>query len=136
MKRGIVILLLLLASAACGAYRFPGAPPPGSGTVTGQVTVYPCGPVEPAPDQGIAPCKLKPPVGLEIDFNSSAGKVTSTQTDAGGRYAISLPEGTYKVSFPGLMRITSGPPVVTVKEDQTLTADYVVDSGIRTAGSG
>lgn len=133
MKRGLVILLLVLACAACGSYRFPGGPPPGSGTVAGQVTVYPCAPVEPAPDQGIAPCKLKPPVGLEIDFNSEGGKVASTQTDASGRYTISLAEGAYKVSFPGIMRITSGPPVVTVKAGETVSADYVVDSGIRTA---
>ena len=132
MKRGLVIVLLLLAGAACGAYKFPGGPPPGSGTVMGQVTVYPCAPVEPAADQGIAPCKVKPPVGLEIDFNSAGGKVARTQTDASGRYTISLAEGAYKVSFPGIMRITSGPPVVTVKESETLTADYVVDSGIRT----
>ena len=132
MKRGLVILLLLLACAACGAYRFPRGHPEGTGTVTGSVTVTPCSPVEPAPNQGIAPCKSRPPAGLEIDFSSN-GTVTSTKTDANGRYTITLPGGTYKVGFPGIMRITSGPPVVTVKEKETLTADYVVDSGIRTA---
>jgi hypothetical protein len=31
------------------------------------------------------------------------------------------------------MRIISGPAAVTVKENQTLSIDYVLDSGIRTA---
>jgi len=134
MKRGLVVVLLVLACAACGAYRFPGGgPPAGSGVVTGSVVVTPCSPVEPAPNQdSIAPCKAMPPVGLQIDF-SADGTVTTTRTDSKGHYAITLPEGTYKVGFQGIMRIISGPQPVTVKAGETVTADYVVDSGIRTA---
>ena len=132
MKRGLVILLLVLACAACGAYRFPGGPPAGNGIVTGSVVVTPCSPVIPAPNEdSIAPCKTMPPVGLQIDF-SADGTVNSTRTDSNGRYAITLPEGTYKVGFPGIMRIIKGPQPVTVRVGETLTADYVLDSGIRT----
>jgi hypothetical protein len=133
VKPALIVVLLLL-TAACGAYRFPGGPPPGMGTVTGMVTVMPCGPVEPA-QPGIAPCKMKPAAGLEVDF-SGDGIVTSTRTDGDGRYTIQLAEGTYKVSVKNYMRVISGPPAVTVKAGQTVVADYVLDSGIRTAQQG
>lgn len=133
MKRGLIVLLLVVTSA-CGAYHFPGGPPPGTGTVTGHVTVIPCGgPVEPAqPEQGFAPCKMRPVSGLEIDF-ISAGTTYSARTDAESRYTIQLPEGTYMVSARPYMRIVSGPPAVTVKASSTIIADYAFDSGIRTA---
>ena len=135
MKGGLIVLLLL-ATAACGAYRLPGGPP-GTGTVTGQVTVIPCGPVEPGqpvqPAQpAFAPCKMKPAAGLEIVFTSN-GTSVSTETKADGRYTIQLPAGTYKVSVKNYMRIISGPPNLTVKADATVVADYVLDSGIRYA---
>jgi hypothetical protein len=57
--------------------------------------------------------------------------VTTTFTDANGRYRIDLPEGTYKVSAKNYMRIVSGPAVVTVKAGSTVIADYLLDSGIR-----
>jgi hypothetical protein len=132
MKRGLVIVLLLLVGTACGAYHFPGGPPEGTGTVTGSISVTPCSPIQPMPEQGIAPCKTLPPVGLQVAFSSN-GTVTSTRTNDSGRYAIDLPEGTYKVSFPGIIRIISGPQPVVVKADVTTTADYVLDSGIRYA---
>ena len=37
------------------------------------------------------------------------------------------------MSVKNYMRVISGPPVVTVKAGATVVADYVVDSGIRTA---
>jgi len=69
MRNGLLAALVLLV-AACGAYQFPGGSSAGRGTVNGQVTVIPCGPVEPAqPD--FAPCKMRPAAGLELDFTSS-----------------------------------------------------------------
>jgi len=117
--------------AACGAYQFPGGPSAGSGTVTGQVTVVPCGPVEPAqPD--FAPCKMRPSAGIVMVFTSERGTVTAMKTGSDGRYTIELPAGTYKVSAENYMRVISGPPIVTVKAGATVVADYVFDSGIRT----
>jgi hypothetical protein len=130
MKNGLLAALVFLVTA-CGAYQFPGGPSAGSGTVTGQVTVIPCGPVEPAqPD--FAPCKMKPSAGIVMIFTSERGTVTSTQTGSDGRYSIELPAGSYKVSGQNYMRMISGPPIVTVKAGATLVADYVFDSGIRT----
>jgi hypothetical protein len=145
VMKNVLLAALVFATAACGAYQFPGGTA-ASGTVTGQVTVIPCGPgpVEPAqPD--FAPCKMKPAAGLEINFafehcpsegaaaECETGKVTSTETDPNGRYKIDLPEGTYRVSVKNYMRVISGPPTVTIKARATVVADYVLDSGIRTA---
>ena len=132
MRNGLLAALVFLVGA-CGSYQFPGGPPAGSGTVTGQVTVIPCGPVEPAPHQDFAPCKMRPAAGLQVDFTSERGTVTSTKTGSDSRYTIELPAGTYKVSVQNYMRVISGPPTVTVKAGATAVADYVLDSGIRTA---
>ena len=133
MRNGLLAALVFLV-AACGAYQFPGGPA-GSGTVTGQVTVIPCGPgpIEPAPADNFAPCKMRPAAGVEIDFTSEQGTVTSTRTGSDSRYTIELKAGTYKVSSQNYTRVISGPPIVTVKAGATVVADYVFDSGIRTA---
>jgi hypothetical protein len=130
--RNVLLAALVLVVAACGAYQFPGGPSPGAGTVAGLVTVIPCGPVEP-PQPGFAPCKMRPSIGLEIDFALDGGTVRSAKTGSDGRYSIELPAGTYRVSVRNYMRVISGPPTVTVTAGSTIVADYVLDSGIRTA---
>jgi len=134
MRNGLLAAVVFLV-AACGAYHFPGSPAAGIGTVTGHVTVIPCGPgpIEPAPNDNIAPCKMRPAAGVEIDFTSDKGTVFSAKTGSDSRYTIELAAGTYKVSAQNYMRVISGPQVVTVKAGATLVADYVFDSGIRTA---
>ena len=127
--KAFFILLLVVATAACGAYRFPGAGTGGSGSVSGQVTVVPCAPIEPTAQ----PCTGRPASGLEIDFSGDGTRVAA-QTDTRGYYSVQLPAGTWKVSFKGLMRIVSGPPILTVSAGSTVVANYVVDSGIRISG--
>jgi hypothetical protein len=68
--------------------------------------------------------------GVELSFTSGE-KVASTLTDNNGRYRIELTEGTYKVRAKNYRRIVSGPATVTVKAGSTVTADYLLDSGIR-----
>ena len=143
--RNVVLAALVLLTAACGAYQFPGASPAATGTVTGRVTVMPCGPTKPLPDRPVQPgqpgqpgqpqdssypCKMGPAATVELVF-TSGDKSTSAFTGADGRYTIELPEGTYKVSTRKIMRIIKGPEVVTVKAGSTVTADYILDSGIR-----
>ena len=41
--RKTLLLAVLVVTVACGTYRFPGQPPGGSGTVSGQVTAVGCG---------------------------------------------------------------------------------------------
>ena len=129
--RNVLLAALVLVTAACGAYHFPGGST-GTGTVTGQLTVIPCGPLE-RPQADFAPCKVAPAAGLVIEFASDAGALSSAKTGSDGRYKIDLPAGTYKVSVKNYMRFISGPPTVTVKAGATVVADYVLDSGIRTA---
>jgi hypothetical protein len=73
---------------------------------------------------------MAPAATVELVF-TSGDKSTSVLTGADGSYRVELPEGTYTVSTKKIMRIISGPPVVTVKAGSTVTADYVIDSGMR-----
>ncbi|HEX9560916.1 MAG TPA: hypothetical protein VGA76_06745 [Candidatus Dormibacteraeota bacterium] len=125
--RAVLLSLLVLLIVACGAYRFPGQTPSGTGTVSGHVTVVPCSPVQAAK---LPPCAGRPAAGLEIDFTGN-GTAVGTRTDSSGAYSVELPAGTWKVSFKSYMRIISGPPTVKVQAGSGAVADYVVDSGIR-----
>jgi hypothetical protein len=124
---------LVLVTAACGAYAFPGGGPgpvPTTGTVTGKVVSVPCAPVE----RVDSPCPGRPVPGLEIDFvcgESSA--VTKATTDANGDYSAHLTPGTCSVKFKTYMRYISGPQKVTVTVGDTVVANYVLDNGIRVA---
>jgi hypothetical protein len=136
---------LLLATAACGAYRFPG-PASGTGTVHGQVMALGCGgPVQPdarpclakptsiCPAQGADQgCGEWPIPGFELDF-TNGGTSRITKTDSTGAYSIDLPVGTWRVSAGNYGRIVDGPQTVVVSAGASLKADYVVDTGIRAA---
>jgi len=126
LVRIVLVALLMVATAACSGYRFPGAAPAGTGTVGGRVTVVPCAPIEPTTQ----PCKVGPGSGVEIDFTSERTTVAA-HADADGAYSVELPAGTWKVSFKGYLRIIKGPLTVTVNPGSSVVADFVVDSGIR-----
>ncbi len=127
--RTLLISLLLVATVACGAYRFPGESTSGggTGTVSGQLTAVPCFPVEQANQP---PCAGRPVGGVEIDFSGN-GTTVGTTTDQKGFYSVALASGSWKVSLRSYMRIISGPSVVTVTAGSSVVANYVVDSGIR-----
>lgn len=140
--RNVVLVLLLLVTASCGAYRFPG-PAGGSGTVAGQVTTTPCGPVDtptclPVPGAAACPpnitngsaCTTRPIPNVELVFMNGTASL-STKTDSNGNYSIELPAGTWKVASAGVMRITSGPSMLVVAAGASIVANYVVDTGIR-----
>jgi hypothetical protein len=124
--RTVLVVLLTMATVACGAYRFPGGGQAGTGTVGGRVTAVPCAPVE----QAGQVCAGRPVPGLEIEFTGNGASV-STRTDSGGDYSVELAAGTWKVTLKSYARIISGPPAVTVTAGANVVADYVVDSGIR-----
>jgi hypothetical protein len=123
MKRALIVVILA-ATAACGSYHLPGTTG-GTGTVSGSVTVVPCGPVQPA-DKACAGRFA----GLELDF-SSGGTTVSTTTDSNGNYTVNLAAGTWNVSVVKLTRIVSGPRSITVHAGDSIVANYIVDSGIR-----
>ena len=121
-----MLAALVLVVAGCGAYHFPGGSPPGTGTVTGHVAALPCAPIETPGRQ----CARRPVSGVEIDYAKGTATAKAV-TDAGGNYSVRLPAGTWTVHFKTYMRIISGPPEVSVNADSTVTADYILDSGIR-----
>ena len=116
----------MLTIAACGAYRFPSGSA-STGTVSGTVMMYPCGPVE----QQDQPCKGMPASGLELVFTNASGSEQTARTDTRGAYSTTLDEGDWQVSLKGIARIISGPQSVTVTAGGSVVADYLVDSGIR-----
>ncbi len=121
-----MLAALVLVTAACGAYHFPGTSPASTGTVEGTVLAFPCFPVESA-DQL---CAGRPVGGLEIDF-THGGDSARTVTDPTGHYTLPLASETWTVHLVTKMRVISGPSQVAVPSSSTVTANYVLDSGIR-----
>jgi hypothetical protein len=170
--RNVLLAALVLVTAACGAYRFPGGAPPGDGTVSGTVYAVPCFPVAQPAAQAIPPCVIpcipvaqpagqalpkcaerpvgggvavtclpvesavaaqcagRPVPGVEIDF-TSAGETAKAVTDSTGHYTATLAAGTWTVHLVTTTQIISGPQQVTVVSGSTVTATYILDSGIR-----
>src|SRR6476646_7964809 len=95
--RKLLLVAILVATAACGAYHFPGTGD-GSGTVSGKVTAYPCGPVEPAvgscmpgsttdclpksPSDGSS-CGPWPMPGVALTFKNGTTSVGAKTTSGG-----------------------------------------------------
>jgi hypothetical protein len=131
MRIGLLAALLLV-TAGCGAYAFPGespspSPPPATGTVSGRVIAISCSPVE---QQGNA-CAGRPVPSLELDYVGGAAVVTKAVTDSNGNYSVQLKPGTYVVKMRTYMRVLSGPLNLTIAAGSVTTANYVLDSGIR-----
>jgi hypothetical protein len=124
--RNAFIAALMLLTAACGAYAFPGGSSGSTGAVGGTVVAVPCSPVETIGN----PCTGRPVPNLEIDF-AKGSSTLRTVTDPKGNYSIDLPVGTWNVTLKGYMRKVSGPPSVTVTAGSNLVANFVLDSGIR-----
>ena len=126
--RSIVLATVLLVTAACGAYQFPGqTPAPGDAHVSGTVLSVPCAPVE----QAGSTCSGKPVPNLEIDYMKGTSIFSRAMTDGKGAYAVDLPAGDYTVKFKTYMRVVSGPTQLTVDPGTSRVADYLLDNGIR-----
>ncbi len=131
LMRFLIVAVAALATCAmlgaCAGYRFPGGSAPGTGTVSGQVTVVPCAPVERAD----ARCQGKPASSIALIFTSSSSEQVIAQTDSAGNYSVELKAGKWAVAIKGYMRVISGPATLTVEAGSNVVANYVVDSGIR-----
>ena len=129
MKIGC-LAALLLATAGCGAYQFPGgapSPTPSTGTVSGHVVAVPCAPVE----QPGNSCVGRPVPKLEIDYVSGTVVEARAVTGADGTYLVTLRPGAYTVRMKTYMRVISGPLKLTVAAGSSTVANYLLDSGIR-----
>jgi hypothetical protein len=130
--RALVVVVLMLAAASCGAYQFPGGNPPASptpdgGTISGRVLAVPCAPVE----QAGSTCAGRAVPKLELDYIKDGTVAASTVTDSGGSYLVSLAAGTYVVRLKTYMRVISGPLKVAVAGGSSQVVNYLLDSGIR-----
>jgi hypothetical protein len=128
--RALVLVVLLLAAAACGAYQFPGgnpSPSPESGTVSGRVLAVPCAPVEEAGTT----CAGRPVPKLELDYIKDGAVAAGAVTDSSGSYLVSLAPGTYQVRIKTYQRVISGPLTISVASHSSQVANYLLDSGIR-----
>lgn len=128
--RALLLVALLLAAAACGAYQFPGgnpSPSPESGTVSGRVLAVPCAPVE----QAGATCAGRPVPKLELDYIRDGAVAVVAVTDSGGTYLVALAPGTYEVRLKTYQRVISGPLTIAVRPGSSQVANYLLDSGIR-----
>ena len=129
--RAVLLAALLIATAACGAYQFPGggqSPTPAGGTVSGRVLAIPCAPIE---KQDGPSCAGRAVAKLELDYVGNGSIVASTITDADGAYVAAVPSGTYAVKMKTYMRVISGPLTLTVAVGSSIVANYILDSGIR-----
>jgi hypothetical protein len=130
MRSVLLAALVIVLSAACGAYQFPGpgaSPSPEIGTVSGRVVSVPCSPVQ---QLGVT-CAGRPVPKLELDYVTDDGAVIGTVTDGNGVYSIALGAGTYAVKLKTYMRVLAGPLTLTITPGANLVANYTLDSGIR-----
>jgi hypothetical protein len=130
VMRNVLVAGLLLVSAACGSYRFPGdsaTPSPATAHISGTVRSVPCAPVE----QAGTTCAGRPVTGLEIGYVIGNSVVRRAVTDSKGAYSIDLKPGAYAVKLSSYMRVISGPTKLTLEAGSRTVADYVLDNGIR-----
>jgi len=75
-------------------------------------------------------CAGRPVAGMEIDFTSGSGTAKAV-TDSTGHFTVTLAAETWTVHLVTKLRLMSGPQQITVVSGSTVTATYIVDSGIR-----
>ena len=130
MRNALAVTGLVLLTAACGAYHFPGnspSPSPETAHVSGIVRSVPCAPVE----QAGSTCAGRPVASLEIDYVAGNSVVSRVVTNSSGMYAVDLRTGTYEVKLVTYMRVISGPTKLTLGAGTRTVANYMLDNGIR-----
>lgn len=127
------LIVLVLAGAiglTCGCVQTGSSP--GTGTLTGTVSIGPLCPVEPcdiSPERLAAAYEARP-----ITVSTQDGKpVTTVVADPVNGYSVSLPPGTYIVDIPhqGIGGSVELPKTVTIESGGTVRLDIAVDTGIR-----
>src|SRR2546430_16327387 len=130
MRNALAIAGVMLLTAACGAYHFPGdsaSPSPETAHVSGIVMSGPCAPV----DRAGSTCAGRPVASREIDYVSGNSVIGRVVTNSGGMYAVDLKPGSYEVKLVTYMRVLSGPTKLTLGAGTRTVANYMLDNGIR-----
>jgi hypothetical protein len=84
------------------------------------------------PQTPVGACAEWPIGGLDLVFSNGTTTLL-TKTNTAGAYSIELPAGTWKVTTAPFVRIIDGPQTLVVSAGASVTANYIVDSGIRAA---
>jgi len=128
----VVVALLMLGACGDGSSPSTTAAPPVESGVVGSVLAGPVCPVvqdPPEPD-----CQDRPVAGAVIlAVRPDGSRVAAAQTDAQGRFALSLPPGRYRLvpqAVEGLLG-TASPADVVVRAGETVELDFSYDTGIR-----
>lgn len=124
MKRIVALLLVAVGLSACGG---DGS---GDGTsgIRGRALAGPQCPVE---IEG-SPCPDLPWEGTVLAVDAQSGEEFTVQTDADGRFRLSLAPGTYEVTIEaGSSPPFAKPQTVTVEEGAFAEIVVSVDTGIR-----
>src|SRR2546427_9345328 len=130
MRNALAVAGLVLLTAACGAYHFPGnspSPSPETAHVSGIVRSVPCAPVE----QAGSTCAGRPVASLEIDYVAGNSVIGRVVTNSSGVYAVDLRPGSYEVKLVTYMRVLSGPTKLTLGAGPRAATDYTLDNGDR-----
>jgi hypothetical protein len=125
----MVVALVAAVLAGCGAGT-PGSAGTGSSGVTGVVLTGPQCPVV-QPD---TPCPDRLAAGIVVRFTASDGTVTTTRTDADGRFRVSLVPGAYladAVPDPAAGVMFAKPQNVVVAAGRYTTLQLAADTGVR-----
>jgi hypothetical protein len=136
ISAGAYILAALLLAvtvavlSACGDSG-PTATPttPGTGTVSGTISVGPLCPVEPCTNPN------NPYVGLNVIISDAAAVIRAVEVADGGSYSATIPVGNYEITLQpcqwlGCQHGTL-PEHVTVQVDETTVLNISIDTGIR-----
>jgi hypothetical protein len=129
MRRLLPLLLPVLLLASCGK----AAPPSDTaelGTVSGRVLAGPTCPVETT----ASPCPDEPLPGEVVRLVAGDTVVVSGTSDAQGAFTLQAEPGAYRLMWApqGDVGIRFAKPVeVTLVAGRTVTADLLVDTGIR-----
>lgn len=119
-----LVLLIAIALASCG----DDAPAAGPSGIRGRALAGPQCPVE---IEG-SPCPDRPWHGVVVATNTETGDRSTVETDAEGRFELSLEPGTFEVTIEpdGELPVAKS-QTVTVEAGTFVEITVAVDTGIR-----
>jgi hypothetical protein len=125
----VLLALSVAVLSACGNSG-PTATPinPGTGTVSGTISVGPLCPVEPCTNPS------NPFVGLKLVISDAGAVIRAVDVGSDGTYSATVPVGQYYVNLEPCEWLgcrSSMPRSIAIEADKTLTLDIDVDTGIR-----